>query len=79
MRYKMFSEEKLSQTLQKSSKILVKNLFTQTHLTVLNIKGNCISKLSIKMFIKRKTRAERVYAYRMLLNFKTSATDKICL
>ena len=34
----MFSEEKLSQAGQKTNKVLVKNLVTQTHLTVLNIK-----------------------------------------
>ena len=36
--YEMFSEEKLSQAGQKTNKVLVKNLFTQTHLTVLYIK-----------------------------------------
>ena len=35
-------------------------------------KRNCISKLFVKMFIKRKTRTEKVYPYRMLLSFKTS-------
>ena len=55
----MFSEEKLSQAGQKTNKALVKNIFTQTHLTVLN-------KLIIKVFIKRKTRAGKVYAYRIL-------------
>ena len=44
----MFPEEKLSQAEQKINKVLVKNLSTQTHLTVLKIK-NCISKLSVKM------------------------------
>ena len=38
---------------------------------------NCISKLTIKMFIKRKTRAGQAYAYRMLLGFKTSVTYKL--
>ena len=36
--YEMFSEEKLSQAGQKTNKVFVKNLFTQTHLRVLNIK-----------------------------------------
>ena len=44
-------------------------LFTQANLTVLNIE-NGISKLCIKMLIKRKTRARKAYAYRMLLNLK---------
>ena len=44
---------------QKVNKVLAKNLFTQTHLTVLN-------NLPIKIFIKRKTRAGNAYAYRML-------------
>ena len=34
----MFPEEKLSQEGQKTNKVLVKNLYTQTHLTALNIK-----------------------------------------
>ena len=44
--------------------------FTQIHLMVLNIKKTCISKLFIKMFIKRKTRAGKAYAYQMLLSFE---------
>ena len=59
----MFSEDKMSQTGQKNQKVLIKNLFTQTHLTVLNA-------------IKRKTRAGKAYAYRMFLSFKTSVTYK---
>ena len=47
-------EEKLSQAGQKNIKILVLNLFTQTHVTVLNI-INCCSKLPIKIK-KEKTR-----------------------
>ena len=38
MTCKMFPEEALSQGGQKTNKVLVKNLFTQTHSTVLNIK-----------------------------------------
>ena len=42
----MFSGKKLPQVGLKT--ILVKNIFTQTHLTVLNIKNNnCIGKLSV--------------------------------
>ena len=44
----MFSEEKLFET-RNSNKL--KNLFSQTHPTILNLKS-CINKLSIKMFIK---------------------------
>ena len=39
-------------------------------------KKNCIRKLYIKMFIKRKTRVGKAYAYRMLLSLKMSVTDK---
>ena len=55
----MFLEDKLSQAGQRTNIVLVKNLFTQTHLSVLN-------NLSIKIFIKRKPRTGKVYAYRML-------------
>ena len=41
-------------------------------------KENCISKMSIKMFIN-KNRARKAYAYRMLLNFKTSVTPDNCV
>ena len=64
----MFSEEKLSQTRQRNSKVLVQNLFTQTHLPVLNIK-NCISKLYIKIIIKRETRTGKAYAYQNTFEF----------
>ena len=49
------------------------NFFAHPHPTVLNIK-DCISKLSIKMFMKRKTNARKAYAYRMPLIFKTFVT-----
>ena len=39
-------------------------------------KKNCISKLSLKIFIKSKTRAGKAYAYRMLLSFKTLVAYK---
>ena len=32
--------------------------------------------MSIKMFIKRKTRAGKAYGYKMLVTFNTSVTDK---
>ena len=51
----MFSGEKLSLAGQKTNKVLVKNLFTQTQLMVVN-------KLPIKAFVKRKTRAGKAYA-----------------
>ena len=38
-----------------------------------NVK-NYFSELSIKMFIKRKTRAEKAYTYRMLLSFQAMVT-----
>ena len=42
----MFQEEKLSQVGYKTSKKLVKNLCTQTHITVLNLEKNCKSRLT---------------------------------
>ena len=33
-----------------------------------------MSKLSIKMFIKREIRGGKTYVYRMVLSFKTSVT-----
>ena len=56
----------------KKQSIRVKTFYWNTFY-VLHIK-NCISKLSIKRFIKRKTRAGKAYAYQMLLSFKTSVT-----
>ena len=46
--FEIFSEEELFET-KNSNKL--KKLFSQTHLTILNIKS-CVNKLSIKMFIK---------------------------
>ena len=40
------------------------------------MKKNCASRLSIKIFIKSKTRAGKFYAYQILLGFKTSVTCK---
>ena len=48
-----------------------------TDKTFLNLKINCISKLSVKMFIKRKTRTGKAYTYRMFLNFKTYETKNL--
>ena len=62
MTYKMFSVKKLSQAEQKQQSIGIKSFSSNTALV----------HLSIKMFIKRKTTLEKVYAYRMLLSFKTS-------
>ena len=51
MTYKVFLKEMLSQARQKTNKVSVKKLFSETHLCV------NISKLSTKMFIKRKIKA----------------------
>ena len=47
----------------------------EQRLTVLNIK-NCVSKLSIKMFVKRIARAGKACAYRMVVSFKTPVKYK---
>ena len=60
--------EKLSQTRRKNN---IQNLFTQAHFMVLNIRKHGLSKLSMKMLLKRKTKAEKAYAYRIFLSFKT--------
>ena len=67
----MFTEDKLFQARQDNSKALLQNLLTLTHLTVLK---DWISKLCIKLLIKRKTRARNSYAYRTLVSLKTSVT-----
>ena len=46
-----------------------KNLFTQTYLTVLKTKKLCISKLSIKMFIIKKTKAGKAYQKAVLTEY----------
>ena len=71
----MFSEQKLSQSGQETTKYWCKNLFTQTNITILNTK-NCISKLSTAMFIKRETNGGKVHAYQKLLSFKMLVTYK---
>ena len=54
----MFSEEKLSQTRQKKGNISFGFEF---------FKKNCISKLLIKMIIKREITTGKVYAYLRVL------------
>ena len=54
----MFSEEKLPQAGQKANKVMIKSLFTLTHLMVLNIKKHK-SKLSTKIFIKSREEQEK--------------------
>ena len=51
-------------------------MFPEEKLSHAGQKKNNISKLSIKMFPKRKTRAGKVCVYRILLSFKTSVTYK---
>ena len=69
----MFSEEKLSQAGQKQQSISIKSLYWSIF-NGFESKENFISKLTIKMTIKRKTRAEKAYGYRLLLSFKTLVT-----
>ena len=61
MTYKMFSKEKLPQAGQKRTKYWYK-IFLLKHILRFWIWKNCYSKLSIKMFLKTKTRAEKAYA-----------------
>ena len=76
MIYKISSEEKLSQAGQKKQKSIgIYIFFTQTRLTVLNIKK--MQKLSIKTFIKRKTRAGKAYAYQILVSLRSWQLLKI--
>ena len=53
MTYEICSEGKLSQAQQKTNKIWVENIFTETELPVQNIK-NCLGKLPIKLYTKKK-------------------------
>ena len=73
MTYKMFSEEKLSQAGQKNPTKYWYKIFLLKDIVRFGIWKDCISKLSINMFIK-KFNAVKAYAYRMLLSFKTSVT-----
>ena len=67
----MFSEEKLSQVGQKQQSIGIKYFYWETSYGF-EYKKNCSSILSVKMFIKKKTREGKPYVYQMLLSFKTS-------
>ena len=67
----MFSEEKLSPTRQKKQSIGIKSFYSNIS-SDFEYKKKRISKLSIKMFLKRENRVGKAYAYRMLLCFKTS-------
>ena len=49
----------------------IEPFYSNPYHTVLNIK-NCISKSFTEIYIKRKTRAGKTYAYGMLLSSKAS-------
>ena len=78
----MFSGQKLSQAGQRKKKkkenneVLVYIIFTQTHLKTVLVIKKCISKLPKELFIKRKGRAGKAHANRILLSFKMSLTHK---
>ena len=57
----------------KKQSIGIKSFYSDTSNGV-EYNKNCIGKLSIKMSIKRKTRARKAYAYQILLWFKASVT-----
>ena len=57
MTYKMFSEGKLSRAGQKKKSSGIKSFYSNAPYGF-EYKKNCINKLSIKMFIKKNTRAE---------------------
>ena len=65
--------EKLSQAGKKRTKYWfgVKSFYSNRFYSC-EYKENWVIKLSIKMFIKRKTRAGKAYSHQMLLSFKTS-------
>ena len=70
----MISDEKLSKVGQKKQQSIgIKSFYTNTSYGF-EYKKNCISKFSIKVFIKRKTRAGKTCGYRMLLSFKKSVS-----
>ena len=66
----MFSEENLSKQGKKQQSIGRKSSYSNTS-SGFEYKKNCLSKLSITMFIKRETRAGKAYAYLMLLSLET--------
>ena len=64
----MLSEEKLKK------KKYWYNIFSLKYILWIWIYNNCISKLSIKMFIKKKQTTGKAYAHQMLVSFKRSVT-----
>ena len=72
----MFSEEKFPQQEGKKQQSIGIKFFYWNAFYSFEYKKNSISKLSIKMFVKSKTRAGKTYDYRILLSFKTSKTYK---
>ena len=75
MTCKVFSKEKPSQAGQKTTKYWYK-IFSLKHILRFWIQKKCISKLSTKMFIKRKTRRKKSYAHQILGGFRTSVIYK---
>ena len=71
----MFLDWKLSQAGQKQQSISVNSFYSNTSYGF-ECKKHCLSKLSIKIFIKRKTKARKVFVNRMLLSFETSVAYK---
>ena len=69
---RVFRGEAVSSKMKKTVKYWYK-IFLLKHIARFGIWKNCINKLSIKMLIK-KPKAVKVYAYQMLLSFKTSVT-----
>ena len=76
MTYKIFSVEKLSKARQKALSIVVIKYFLLKYILRFWIQKNCTSKFSIKMFIKRKPRPWKAYAYQMLVSFKKLVNQK---
>ena len=70
MTYKVISEEKLSQAVVPKTKMYRYKIFVLKHIFRFGIQKNCISKLSIKMFIKRKTRAGGACGCQILLSIR---------
>ena len=70
MPYKMFAEEKLSQAGGKQASIGIKPLYPNTS-DGFECNKNSIYELAVRISIKQKSRTRQVFAYRMLLSFKT--------
>ena len=66
----MFAEEKLSQAGGKQASIGIKPLYPNTS-DGFECNKNSISELAVRISIKQKSRTRQVFAYRMLLSFKT--------